>query len=73
MDEFPIESNIPPPKAGVEKYPFDTMQPGDSFTVPLEAITGARAAFQTWAKAHPGTKFTSKKEPNGRCRIWRLT
>jgi hypothetical protein len=74
---------VPPKRPGTEtKFPFATMQAGDSFAQPpkdgqdtiklRQRLTGAAHA---WAKRHaPGAKFTTRVEPDGKSvRIWLLS
>ena len=61
---------MPPPHASKQKYPFETMEVGDSFAVPHSVQLGPAA--HAWAKRHPGVKFSVRKVPEGK-RCWRVT
>lgn len=72
---FEVSKSVPPPKGasrgGRKRYPFDTMQPGQSFFVSeLEAFR-ARTAAAAWKRRHPGWEYQTKAEEGG-LRIWRL-
>jgi hypothetical protein len=62
-----IEKNIPMPKT----FPFDQMEPGDSFAIPNEI---ARNRVSVAAYRHSKinkTKFSVKMMPDGTIRCWR--
>lgn len=74
---------IPPPRrpGRVSKYPFEGMNAGDSFAVPLAAELSEKTAIQrllgaatAWAKRKPSTaKFTArivKENDIQMVRIW---
>ncbi len=76
-----IEKNVPIPPASTGRptfYPWDKMQPNDSFAVPVKnrkaatvqaALMGSARKF---SKAHPGVEFTSRREADGKTvRVWR--
>ena len=71
MEEFKIEKGVPvPPRNGgrgaPEKYPFSSMEVGDSFLAPEKAQSSTQSAGKRL-----GMKFTSRKEADG-VRIWRV-
>lgn len=55
---------------GPNKYPFPSMEVGDSFFVPGDQASKARPAAHTWGRVH-GRKFMTRKEGDG-VRIWRI-
>lgn len=66
---FKIDKNVPPPSQN--KYPFDEMEPGDSFHVSGDVqINRARVAMNAYVKKTK-KKFTSRKDETG-LRIWYL-
>lgn len=74
--DLKIERGIPVPERRKRKYPFEDMQPGDSFEVPLNGdtlfrtrsrIQGSMAHFRT-----KGWSFTTRKTDTG-IRVWRLS
>lgn len=75
-----IESGIPIPKRGHnEKYPFDGMNPGDSFFVPttakrLRSVQLSLASSMKNQAKRTGAKFTQRRsaEPVG-IRVWRVS
>ena len=79
MSEVKIDKDVPlPPKrCGLhhQKYPFATMEVGDSFFVPeYKPGKGGGALFHHWQKKL-GHRYTSRKvEENGvvGLRIWRF-
>lgn len=71
---FQIESGVPLPNdSGIgapRKYPFPSMQIGDSFLVATEKAANARAAAKMFARRQ-GVQFTVRKLDSG-TRIWRV-
>lgn len=73
-----IEKNIPIPPhneagrlKGTEarrKYPFPTMEVGDSFVSESKCVRMAACAY---ARSRPGLKFVSRQQAGG-YRIWRV-
>lgn len=73
MNEFKIEKKaaIPAPSHSCGRYPFASMEKGDSFFVPDPGVAvSARSSAYIYAKNHPPRKFTARKEGTG-LRIWR--
>lgn len=71
---FKIIKNAPPPpssRVGRIKYPFDEMEVGDAFDVPLKSGDRIRAAASQWGKDH-GKKFTIRKIDAETFRVWRI-
>lgn len=70
-----IDKGIPVPadleRRNARKYPFNTMEVGDSFFV-TEGFTAARNSAYTYKKQNPGWDFTWAHEGDG-CRIWRTS
>jgi hypothetical protein len=72
MSEYKIEKNVQIPSAhSPTKYPFDKMEPGDSFSFPIEKATSLRNSAYSYAKNHAGTKFMVKVGRDLRC--WRVS
>ena len=78
-----IEQNVPiPPKASSRhgKYPFDQMQPGDSFFAPSKTPVDTQRLLaglgNYWAKRHGGDAqfVTRRREETGQpgVRVWRV-
>lgn len=60
---------IPTPRQCNKKYPYDQMEPGDSFLVPEDEGQSAYVACRTWGK-DAGMEWTRRKTAAG-WRIWR--
>lgn len=82
MSEFKLESGVPIPKVsrvtkGSTKYPFESMNVGDSFAVPMKdasvetVLNRVRAATFRYAKDYGG-KFTVRVMDDETVRIWRI-
>lgn len=80
MDEFQIEKNIPMPEVyegRSSRYPFETMEVGDSFYVPVreggDTLTRLRNRLNQ-ARTNAHKKFNintiTKADMNG-IRVWR--
>lgn len=65
-----IEKNVPIPQTGTAaKYPFSTMQIGESFVVPA----GKRNSMSACVVRHRPKKFVSRIQPDKQTvRIWRV-
>lgn len=70
---FKIIKNAPPPPCGPRRtrYPFDEMEVGDAFDVPLKSGDRIRAAASAWGKDH-GKKLTVSKIDAETFRVWRI-
>lgn len=65
---MPIEKGVPiPPKKSEQKYPFNKMAVGDSFTTNDKRV---RAAASAYGKRH-GQTFVVRKDMAGGLRCWR--
>jgi len=67
---FAIEKNIP--LASKQSYPFDQMQSGDSFLIPVtdeKKIGYIRAQINGMKKNYPGKVISTRKEKTG-LRVW---
>jgi len=62
---------VPAPNDYLRRYPFEQLQPGESFTVPVERAQSARVALQRFKAKYPKRRFTSRIEGE-RARIWRV-
>lgn len=66
---FTVEKNVPlPGMHGNQRYPFDTMEVGDSFLAD-KPLAAQRSAHQ-YGMRH-GKKFVTRTEAGG-MRIWRI-
>lgn len=71
-----IEKGIPLPerkgpyKTKPTKYPYRTMEVGDSFLVPEPPKT-FRAQVNNWGRSSNGKKFAYRTTPEG-LRVWRI-
>lgn len=72
---FPIEHDIPTPtpRRGKRRYPFECMEIGDSFAVPIGDRNGKslQASVMGAAKRCRPMRFTSRLEAEF-VRIWRV-
>lgn len=77
MSEFVIEKGIAIPETKAKtKYPWDQMEPDDSFLLPGDdfdvLINRAKAAVTVRNRAERGT-FKAGRDPEGKgARIWRI-
>lgn len=73
LDVSPIVRDVPVPAPNdwLKRYPFEQLQPGDSFTVPVERAASMRVAQQRFSRSHPEWTFTTRIEGE-RCRLWRV-
>lgn len=70
--EIRIEKGIAIPKMRVKnKYPFEMLEPGDSFVIPKKASQGS-VTVSYWKKKLPGREFTVRTETPESCRVWRV-
>lgn len=71
---YEIEKNIPipdPNKGRKSKYPFATMQVGDSFFVSDKKQTVIGSCASAYSKRNPDVKFTVRVAEGG-VRCWRV-
>jgi hypothetical protein len=68
---YKIEKNVPMPLAVARgKYPWNSMEAGDSILVPHRNANGARQAAYVWIKNNrPGLGIKTQMEDDG-TRIW---
>lgn len=72
MSEYKVEKNVQIPNAqSPTVYPFDKMEPGDSFSFPAEKATSVRNSACSYARNHAGIKFMVKVGHDLRC--WRVS
>ena len=66
---FTIEKNVP--LIAKHSYPFDKMESGDSFFIPLEEkkIDYVRAQINNIKRKMPGKVISTRKEEGG-LRVW---
>lgn len=73
---FEIEKGVPIPPSqqglGRQRYPFNRMAVGDSFTVPSDDSNRVRSAASAYAKQHR-IGLTCRRESDGRVRVWRVS
>lgn len=77
-DKIELEDGIPVPKK-YDRYPFDDMQPGQSFLFPDDVgESHIQSAVSHARKKHPDWEFTSRKmsimvgaTETKRTRVWR--
>jgi hypothetical protein len=71
MSEYTIEKNVQIPKMkGHNKYPFGEMEPGDSFSFPVEKTLSVRNSAYAYTRQHAGTKFLIRARDQ---RCWRVS
>jgi hypothetical protein len=68
MPEIQVERGIPEIKRGNEKYPFESMHPGDSFFVQERFEQSLRVCASVRSKN--GKRFVVRRVPGG-VRCWR--
>ena len=54
------------------RFPWDELEPGDSFLVPGMTQHQASAHTAQAARSRPGVTYTTRSTPDG-TRIWRIT
>jgi hypothetical protein len=67
---FKIEKNVP--LAATKAYPFDEMESGDSFFIPVtdpKKIGYIRAQINNMKKKYPNKVISTRKEDTG-LRVW---
>jgi hypothetical protein len=73
--KFKLEKDIPIPAKQMRirpsKYPFNKMEIGESFLVPLNKLKTIRTAIGLYKKKHPEWGYASRTLPEG-FRIWRI-
>lgn len=70
MREIKIDKGVPIGKTFI--YPFDKLEPGDSFAVPREERAKLNSNAAYWRVKHPGWEYIIRTS-DGQSRIWRLT
>ena len=72
-DITPIEKGIPIPERNEAHilYPLHRMDPGDSFTIPLNKLSSLKSNITRFRKTYPNQEFTHRKEGE-RVRVWRV-
>lgn len=74
---FKVEQNVPVPKGerrgSARVFPFDTLEIGESFTVPLEQERSVRSAASVGNRKKDAKSFTCQKQLEGTIRCWRVT
>jgi hypothetical protein len=67
-----IEKRVPIPERIVAPgYPFDQMEVGDSFSVPIKQLNSARASMHYEHRKNDGRRFISRTNSKA-ARFWRV-
>lgn len=73
MTDFKIEQGIPVPLGDARsRYPFQSMNVGDSFALTPQQVRSARNSMHAYAK-RSGTRFTLREVGDGVWRCWRIS
>lgn len=74
MNDIVLEKGIPLPtgNARVARYPFATMEVGDSFLVSGSSKQLARSHALNYKKLHPGWNYRTRTTSEG-MRVWRIS
>ena len=77
MSRFTVEKNIPMPERrgrGNGQYPFDHLEPGDSFFIPVDEGRSSRgkSALAGIANKRMAPKRFAARSVEGGVRIWRV-
>lgn len=70
INGFVIQKGVPIPR--VCKFPFERMQPGDSFEVAIERRRQLRSALWYHLKKKRGGEFVTRTIDEKRVRCWRV-
>ena len=71
IDTIKIEKAVPlPTGSGCTQYPFDKLKVGESFEVQDSVNIISAAAM--YGLRHPPFKFSTRKQPGGKRRVWRV-
>lgn len=54
------------------EYPIENLKVGDSLSFPEENRAKSSCAFNNYRRKHPDFKYTSRKQPDGTVRFWRI-
>lgn len=80
-EPYQVEHGVPVPgkqklagekKQRTSRYPFRSMQPGDSFVMADATVKRATAATNMGRKVHPGSSWKVRAEDTG-ARVWRVS
>jgi hypothetical protein len=73
---YEIEKGVPVPEKGRPykvKYPIAKMEIGDSFVIEADdAKTNSRKSYLYALSARAGIRVTTRKQPDGSLRVWRI-
>ena len=71
IETIKIEKSVPLP-VGLRctQYPFDKLNVGESFEV--QDSVNIISAASMYAIRHPPYKFSTRKQPGGKRRVWRV-
>jgi hypothetical protein len=71
MNEIKIEKGLPLVPYNNTRWPFDSMEIGDSFLIPSQTKSSTVSAAARFHSKIKGTKFSVRKTPDGH-RCWRI-
>lgn len=69
FSKLPIDEDVPVPPR--HRYPFEQMNVGDSLAIPADEYPRARMGALNYSQRRT-VRFTSRKQPDGTGRIWRV-
>ena len=72
---YEIEKNVPLPRprqSGAPKYPWESMDVGDSFYVAGATVTLLSASAASWSRRHGRERKFATRTVNGGVRVWRV-
>lgn len=74
---YVIEKGVPVPPRNLgrppkHEFPFYSMKPGDSFLCEKAEASRCQKQASNIHQRHPGSKFTTRKLPDGSMRVWCL-
>ena len=72
MSEFPIRKAPLPAKRDRTRYPISKLKVGECFDVPGAQTLNVRFAATQYKRRHPGWNYTSRSQPDGTLRLWRI-
>jgi hypothetical protein len=75
MTSIVVESNVPLPNrqgGRPSKYPWNKMQLGDSFALPIDEHSRVVQAAYNFTYRHPEFVFSVRNMKDGTCRVWRV-
>ena len=69
-----VTKDVPVPPRRAIRYPFGTMEVGDSFTCPYSKLASVKSNLTRYKRMFPKLKreFTHRPEGDDRLRVWRI-